>query len=288
MKNTYTRWELKHYMPTLLEHACIYDMRTAVGYGDHASAGVYELHYIHSGEAGWVLEDGTSMRVTGGCCSLIQPGVMHRMDYGVIAPCKLLALCIKETPPEISSPYTQKEAKAIYHVLKKSGNSVVPAGPEVDAVFCTLRKICIQFEGKKIPPLQEASLRMMTADLLIKCVESFTQHHASEHFYMTRKAKRYIEDHLERELCIGDIAAVVKMHRVLFHKIFLKETGLTPADYCMRRRLEKAQQRLRETSESITGIAHRFCFSSSQTFATSFKRYFSVTPSQYRNGRCPK
>ena len=60
--------------------------------------------------------------------------------------------------------------------------------------------------------------------------------------------------------------------------------NMTPAHYLTRCRLEAAAKMLREAPEAnVTEIALRFGFSSSQYFATQFRRQFDCTPSDYRS-----
>jgi AraC-like DNA-binding protein len=63
---------------------------------------------------------------------------------------------------------------------------------------------------------------------------------------------------------------------------FRKQTGLPPHEYIIRQRVEHAKYMLVNTDMSITGIAYKLLFSSSQYFSTVFKRFTMVTPNQYR------
>jgi AraC-like DNA-binding protein len=46
--------------------------------------------------------------------------------------------------------------------------------------------------------------------------------------------------------------------------------------------VEEAHRRLADTNEDITNIAHNLGFSSSQYFATVFRRETGMTPGEYR------
>ena len=52
--------------------------------------------------------------------------------------------------------------------------------------------------------------------------------------------------------------------------------------YILKKKIEKARSLLLETKLSITAIAFQCGFSSSQYFATAFKRFCRMTPSQFR------
>ena len=62
---------------------------------------------------------------------------------------------------------------------------------------------------------------------------------------------------------------------------------MSPWQYILKVRIEAAKQRLAARDESITQIAMRLGFASSQYFATTFKRITGVTPRAYRQGIFP-
>jgi len=64
---------------------------------------------------------------------------------------------------------------------------------------------------------------------------------------------------------------------------FLQEVGETPGEWRTRRRLEAAKGALQESDTTITEIAFRLGFASSQYFATTFKRHVGLSPSEWRN-----
>ena len=63
---------------------------------------------------------------------------------------------------------------------------------------------------------------------------------------------------------------------------FKEETGMTPADYLSTLRLEYAKDRLVNSSCSITRIASDLNFSSPSHFSSSFRKWTSYTPKEYR------
>jgi len=281
MKAAITRLDLSPYMPPLLISAAIYDINVAEGYGPHAWP-AYELHYVHSGEAGWTLDDGLTMRVTGGHCSLVQPMTRHRMADGVMSPCKLLSLCIKPDPPASCPPFSKPEVDVLYRALRQAGNCVAQARPETDGLFCALRDELMHTGDQPPTPLQAISIRMQFAHLLVSLIESLAASASSPHYPAVARARRFIEQHLNEELRIADLAREARLKPTRFHELFLAETGMTPADYRLRHRLARAQQQLRDTTRTMTEIAHSLGFSSSSRFAIVFRKHLAITPSAYR------
>jgi AraC-like DNA-binding protein len=93
----------------------------------------------------------------------------------------------------------------------------------------------------------------------------------------------YITLHLHENISLENLAELSHLSLSRFKKRFKVETGVPPGDYILRRKIEQAVLLLKESDKSITDIAFDLGFSSSQYFATVFKRYQSFSPSTHRN-----
>jgi transcriptional regulator GlxA family with amidase domain len=67
-----------------------------------------------------------------------------------------------------------------------------------------------------------------------------------------------------------------------FARAFRAETGLTPARYVERVRLEAARRRLEETAEPVAAVAASCGFGTAETMRRSFLRTLGVGPAEYR------
>lgn len=98
----------------------------------------------------------------------------------------------------------------------------------------------------------------------------------------------YIDQHLDQTLELKTIAEIANFSPFHFHRIFTFLIGETPIDYIQRLRIEKAAWQLREsTPESVTEIAYNCGFGSVSLFSRTFKKYFNMTPSQFRKTEKP-
>jgi AraC family L-rhamnose operon regulatory protein RhaS len=91
-----------------------------------------------------------------------------------------------------------------------------------------------------------------------------------------------IDEHLAEPLTVAALAAGAQLSPGRFHQRFLLETGYAPADFRARRRLDRAKELLADGSLSITDIALTLGFSTSQYFATFFRRFTGVSPRDHR------
>ena len=83
------------------------------------------------------------------------------------------------------------------------------------------------------------------------------------------------------------VAEQVQLSESNFKLRFREEVGLPPAEYMLHRKIIAAKARLNKPGANITDVAYSLGFSSSQYFATVFKRYQLISPSQYRNRTQP-
>jgi AraC family transcriptional regulator len=92
----------------------------------------------------------------------------------------------------------------------------------------------------------------------------------------------YIETHLDKNLDLSSLAAKSALSKYHFHRIFKALLGEQPLQYVERRRITRAAQALLKSNKRIIDIAFDFGFSSHESFTRTFKKWFLLTPSQFR------
>lgn len=90
----------------------------------------------------------------------------------------------------------------------------------------------------------------------------------------------YINDYLDRDLGLAELAAVVQMSPHYFCHLFKKSTGLTPHQYVIRTRVERAKALIIEGKLAIADIAYKVGFANQSHLNRHFKRLLGVTPKQ--------
>ena len=78
------------------------------------------------------------------------------------------------------------------------------------------------------------------------------------------------------------MAARAQMSPRHFARAFRAETGLTPARYVERVRLEAARRELEDTSQPIAAVASACGFGTAETMRRVFLRTLEVGPAEYR------
>lgn len=98
-----------------------------------------------------------------------------------------------------------------------------------------------------------------------------------------RRAIVHINNHLENQINIENLADIAGLSADWFKEKFRKEMGLSPADFINRCKVEYSKELLNDQNKSVTDVAFQLGFSSSQYFATVFKRYTGQTPTAFRD-----
>lgn len=99
---------------------------------------------------------------------------------------------------------------------------------------------------------------------------------------LVARAQHYMELHFHETVTVSQLAALEHMSESGFSRLFKKETGITPIQYLMRIRIEKAKTLLQQKEIPITEAGEKSGFGSSTHFATEFRRLTGVSPSRYR------
>ncbi|MCR8660180.1 AraC family transcriptional regulator [Paenibacillus endoradicis] len=115
---------------------------------------------------------------------------------------------------------------------------------------------------------------------------SYTKQLRTQHYQDNRYISRvleYIHAHYSESIRIEQLSAIALQSRYHFIRCFKSNTGLTPYQYVLKLRIEKAQQQLRQTQKSVMSISIELGFSSPSQFYRSFIKNVGITPEQYRS-----
>ncbi len=98
-----------------------------------------------------------------------------------------------------------------------------------------------------------------------------------------RAVVEYIEGHLEASPTLEQLAGVARLSAYHFARQFKAATGLPPHQYVIARRIDRAREFLQAGAAlSLAEVAASTGFSDQSQFSHHFKRFFGVTPGQFR------
>lgn len=97
-----------------------------------------------------------------------------------------------------------------------------------------------------------------------------------------RDLQTWILEHSTDDLSITTLAERVHMSPRHFARVFRRETGVTPAVYVERTRVEVSRRLLEDTGLGLDDVAEAAGFGSVETLRRAFHRTLGVAPSDYR------
>ncbi|MCU1715940.1 AraC family transcriptional regulator [Pseudomonas sp. 5P_3.1_Bac2] len=95
----------------------------------------------------------------------------------------------------------------------------------------------------------------------------------------------YISANLARRISVAELAHVACLSPSHFHALFKDSVGLTPHQYLLKARLDRASRLLRDSSMPLIRIAEECGFSSQSALTTAMRRYLGLTPKRVRDAQ---
>ncbi len=142
-------------------------------------------------------------------------------------------------------------------------------------------------EANVVGRLYADSLAQVLAVQLVRRYSYFQDVHVSRGGMAPRKLRKAVEFMNERlegeqEVSLPAVAGAVGMSYFHFSRAFKQATGVSPNNYLVERRIERAKRFLAETDIPVVEIALRVGFASQSHFTTTFRRLVGATPKAYR------
>jgi AraC family transcriptional regulator len=94
----------------------------------------------------------------------------------------------------------------------------------------------------------------------------------------------YIHDHLADDIALDDMAALAAMSPFHFARTFRKAKGISPLQYVIATRIDRARSLLQTSRLPVAEIAHQVGYGDVSRFGAHFKRQTGTTPAAFRLG----
>jgi transcriptional regulator GlxA family with amidase domain len=105
---------------------------------------------------------------------------------------------------------------------------------------------------------------------------------AREHHNIAEKLRPWMMEHLHQPLDIMRLAEHTNMSPRNFTRVFHKQTGIPPAKYVEKLRVEAARKYLEDSDVSLEQIAEKCGLGGLVSMRRTFLRHLMITPSDYR------
>jgi len=232
---------------------------------------------------GWLETRGSGKKeVEAGMAFLLLPGVWHRYRPDP-------STGWSESWIEIRGPVPEGLIEEESFLSEK----IVRTRAEIPGLEEVMRRIhaLANDSGSTRPELSAEALRCLA--ILAKA----TQETGAEDSYgrITLRAERYLAEHHAEALDMREVARKLGVSYSSFRRSFTKQTGLSPWQYVLRLRLDRARRLISVGDEKLDAIASRLGFSSAFHLSSAFKTAHGLSPTSWKRrlmmtkeGRLPR
>lgn len=139
--------------------------------------------------------------------------------------------------------------------------------------------------GIIIKPFKSSDIRSTVSVVLHNFKHSHNEDKEESQIFVPFVLKgviNYIDENIQEKIDVRILSSMTKYNHLHFIRIFNKYIGLTPYQYILKKKIEKAKELIMEDNNSLVDIAVDLGFMSYSNFSKVFKRETSYTPDQYR------
>jgi transcriptional regulator GlxA family with amidase domain len=97
------------------------------------------------------------------------------------------------------------------------------------------------------------------------------------------QVQQYVLGHLAEDLGVEVLASIAKMSKRNFARIFVRDTGVTPAEFVESARIDAARVMLENSTVPLKTVAFQCGMRDADHLRVAFRRKLGTTPQQYRS-----
>lgn len=168
------------------------------------------------------------------------------------------------------------------------GIEILPQFPKPDPLICQ-----IAIALKTILELNAATNTLYVETMATALTAHLLQYYSAQQVAIRnysgglsktklKQIANYIEEHLEQDLSLMELSSVAQMSRHHFARLFKQSMGVSPHQYVIRQRVERAKHLLLREELSVSEVAYQVGFANQSHLSRHFKRLIGVTPKQIR------
>ncbi len=187
-------------------------------------------------------------------------------------------------PESLYLRYLLDQAPSVQQWPREEGHWSVDACHEISRMF-------MPAAGRLQPPREDTppstacciqGLLLGTISKLLRRVDATTLEEFQPRYYQLKPALDFMQSDYQHNPPLQEIAARVHLAPTYFHRQFSALFGLSPFQYMLNQRLNRARQLLSSTSLSIKEIAEMVGYDNSLYFSRVFTTQLGIPPSRYR------
>lgn len=243
----------------------------------HKHDSFFEALYVRSGSGSYIIEE-VRYPIKEGDLILCNSGVLHDEDPDSSVNLNMLSVAITDVSVNGLPPN---------HLIESKHAPVFPAGEFSETISFLMMSIYTLLAND--PAGAAETCHHLTMSLL-SCLLMLVRQRfeaggsvlLSQNNIIAAQVKNYINAHYDEDFTLQDIAAAIHVNPYHLSHVFKEQTGYSPKQYTLRRRLGEAQTLLISTRMSITDIAAAVGYGNPSHFDSMFSKYIGMSPSCYR------
>lgn len=102
---------------------------------------------------------------------------------------------------------------------------------------------------------------------------------------ITENVKAYIEEHLNEDINLTRLSSHIYVSSFHIIHTFKKEMGISPIQYLILKRMEKAKELLTVTDKTVAEISSQVGYANANYFNMLFKKTVGISPGRYRKAK---
>lgn len=271
---------LYHEEQNMIYNALPRTLQPGYDFGPHCHKNV-EVCMMTDGACDIVV-NGETITVRPGEMMVIFPHMIHSFHMRAFRPCSFLQIHFQPDSFSWVEPKVAEKIKFLsYMTDERSAYLLLPFSKQLRAC---VERICTEMSAKEQKfslSLSKIYIYEMVFLLSREISQGYRRIFNIENPLVVR-AIQYISDHMEEKIGLSDVAEACQVSPRYLSAAFKDVINLTVNDYINVSKMDKAMRWLTESELSMTEIASRLGFSSTQYFSTVFKRYTHVTPGEYK------
>lgn len=254
-------------------------LRTKPALNEHAHPGLMEITCLARGEQDFAV-DGRTYHVRSGEVFITFPDEYHstgRQPYG-----RNLNYWLQLRLPSSGRSFlglNREQSGALCRALRHLPHRHF-RGAEV---LCVAIENIYRIYHAPDEPLQRLRIAQELVGLLLACIDGAAARPAVQDAEAAdcsrdiRQVMQHIRANPQEVFTLPELAARAGLSPSRFKAKFKEQTGIPPGDFVLRVKIERARQML-QAKMPVTAVSYALGFSSSQYFATVFRRFTGRTP----------
>lgn len=259
-----------------------------------SSHATHELLYVRSGKINFFI-DGKTITLDKGNTILIKPYTEHYIKVSS-GTADTYVLYFGFSRPKDNSSLAQPSFESFLEFASgedengyQSDNKpyVIISGKYKKSISNIVERIVD--EKSNIDISSELMIKMHTVELMIILSRALKREWEDSLMVKNGKArelvsiaKSYIDENYDRGITVADAASYVYLSQGYFTRAFRDEYSMSPMNYLMQKRIERACELLAKNEIKVSGVAIQAGFSSPQRFNVAFRKQMGMTPLDYR------